>query len=322
MGRRRWEGCSGLLVAALIAMSCGAEEADILRIGTNVWPGYEPLYLARGLGFLGEDDFRLVEYSNSSEVIRNFRNGAIDAAALTLDEVLLLAQNGVGCRVVMVMDISHGGDVIIGRPGVESLEDLRGGRVGVENTALGAFVLARALEISGQTATSMDVVSATVDRHEDLFRSQAVDAVVTFEPVRSRLLAAGGSLLFDSTQIPGEIVDVLIVDPHYLEQNPEKVRKLATEWFRALAHMEEHPSDAWQRIAERLNITPDEVPASFAGLRLPNREENRRMLGAAEAEPELMRTAEYVAEIMIQKHLLSGEVEIEELFGDVSVVLR
>ena len=109
--------------------------AEPLAVGTNVWPGYEPLYLARNLGYYN-DSIRLVEYSSATEVLRAIRNKLIDVATLTLDEVLLLRQSGVDVRSVLVTDISNGGDVIVARPGIETLADLKGRKVGVESTAL------------------------------------------------------------------------------------------------------------------------------------------------------------------------------------------
>ncbi len=88
-------------VLALSLAGCGVEPAPPLRIGTNVWSGYEPLYLARELGYLDPRSVHLVEYPSASEVIRAFRNQAIEAAALTFDEVLLLTQDGFEPRVVL-----------------------------------------------------------------------------------------------------------------------------------------------------------------------------------------------------------------------------
>ncbi len=75
--------------------------ARSLSVGTNVWPGYEPLYLARSLGLYGQAPIRLVEYASATQVIRAFRNGAIDVAALTLDEVLLLRESRLDARVII-----------------------------------------------------------------------------------------------------------------------------------------------------------------------------------------------------------------------------
>ncbi len=134
----------GLLGALLLG--CTSKPEPVLRVGLNVWTGYEPLFLARDLGYIQDSRVRLVEYGSASQAMRAFQNGAIDAAALTLDEVLLLAQYGERPRVVAVLDISAGGDVLIGHPDIEQLPEIRGRRVGVEHTALGAYVLIRALQ--------------------------------------------------------------------------------------------------------------------------------------------------------------------------------
>ena len=71
------------LMLALLAVTANLSVADQpIRIGTNVWPGYEPLYLARSLQDWQQDgDIVLVEYPSSTEVIRAFRNRAIESAA-------------------------------------------------------------------------------------------------------------------------------------------------------------------------------------------------------------------------------------------------
>lgn len=120
-----------LVVWVLTAGACTERTSPPLRLGTNVWPGYEPLYLARALDYLNPSTVTLVEYLSASEVIRAFRNQTLEAAALTLDEVLLLQQHNVPVHVFLVTDISHGGDTILGNPTLARFVDLAGKRVGV-----------------------------------------------------------------------------------------------------------------------------------------------------------------------------------------------
>jgi NitT/TauT family transport system substrate-binding protein len=286
-----------------------------LRVGTNVWPGYEPLYLARDLDYLSDSEVRLVEYSSSSQVIRAFRNGAIDAAALTLDEVLRLSQDGFAPRVVLVMDISDGGDVIIGPSHCNNLNDLKQQRVGVENTALGAYILSRALTMAGMTEQDIIAVPLEANEHEGAFLAADVDAVVTFEPARSRLLKQGNKVLFDSSRIPGEIVDVLVIRDQYLNSTSTKLNYLVRQWFRALEYFQSQQHDAARRIAKRLQLTPEEVLDSYAGLRLPDQQENRRLLLAGDnAEPELLASARLLDRVMREHGLLQKSVAVEGLF--------
>ena len=63
-----------LFSAILLNIGCHKEPTALVRIGTNVWPGYEPLYLARELGYYKDLNVRLVEYPSASEVIRAFKN--------------------------------------------------------------------------------------------------------------------------------------------------------------------------------------------------------------------------------------------------------
>lgn len=123
---------------ALLLLSCGPAPEPLLRIGTNTWPGYEPLYLARSLGYYEGSPITLVELTSASEVIHALRSGTLEGAALTLDEVLTLLDDGFDLKVVLVMDFSNGGDVLLAKPGIDSTADLRGKRIAVEYTAVGA----------------------------------------------------------------------------------------------------------------------------------------------------------------------------------------
>jgi len=97
-----------LLLAATLAAAHG-EVDQWLRIGTNVWPGYEPLYIvADREDWDGGLKLRLVEYPSATEVLRAFRNKALEVAALTLDEVLMLQVNDVPVTVISVDDFGTG----------------------------------------------------------------------------------------------------------------------------------------------------------------------------------------------------------------------
>ncbi len=299
-----------LLLLALLP-ACLDPPQPALRIGTNVWPGYEPLYLARELGLLDAREARLVEYPSATEVLRGFRNRSIDVAALTFDEVMLLAQDGVECSVVLVMDFSEGGDVILGQPGITELEQLRGRRIGIEGTALGAFFLDRALQEYGIAPDEISVVDLQAHEHAHAFQRNEVDAVVTFEPVRSELLAAGAELLFDSSRIPGEIVDVLVVHDDVLEERAGAIRQVLSNWFLALERMDADPEEAARLIAPRLQLSPEAVDAAFDGLRLPDLEENRMMLCGE--HPELRENGLRLADFMLSRQLLQHPVEVADL---------
>ena len=295
------------------AIDTGASQVEPLTLGTNIWPGYEPIYLARNLGHY-DDRVRLVEYSSATEVIRALRNGLIDMGALTLDELLLLRESGVDMKVVLVTDISDGGDVVMARPEIGSLAELKGRKVAVESSALGAYVLTRALQTVNLKPSDVRVKQIEVDRHLLAYREGTADAVVTFEPVMSRLKNEGAKVLFDSSKISGEIVDVLAVRTEVLGVKNEHLRLLVDGWFKALAHLSERPDDAGRRMADRLQLTSEEVLQSYNGLKLPTLEENRVLLNESNSSS-LLASAEKLAQVMREENLLAEKPTLSGLLA-------
>lgn len=301
----------GAIAMGLALAACAPSQTTELRLGTNIWPGYEPLYLAAELGYYPDKTVDLVEFLSASEVIRAFRNESIEAAALTLDEALILLDNDIPIKVVLVTDISLGGDAILAKPGIETVGDLAGKRIGVEGTALGAYILSRALDIYDVALDTLEVVQLEVSEQEAAYRDDSVDAVVTFEPVRSKILTAGAREIFSSREIPTEIVDVIVVHESYLRQHPNQVAAVVNGWFRAIEYVVEHPDDAAARMSHRLGITPAQVLESFERMVLPTRQENERLLGGS--TPQLLQSVRRLQDVMLSKELLTGPVTVDTL---------
>ena len=301
------------LLLLFAAGGCMREPEPPLRIGTNVWIGSEPIYLARDLGYLDREAVQLVEYPSASEVSRAFRNQAIDGMIISLDELFMLAVDGLQPKVVLIVDVSHGADVVVGRSNMRNMQDLRGKRVAVESGALGAFVLSRALALNGMQATDVSMVHLESNEHPAAFNQAQVDGAVTFDPYRTQLVAAGARVLFDSSQIPGEIVDLLAVRAAVLEKNPGAVQNLLASWFKALAYLNRDPKDAAARMAVREQITGEQFLLALQGLRTPSRAENLKML--AGATPSLVVSGRQLMNLMVEAKLLRSTLDIEGLLA-------
>ena len=286
------------------------EGQSTLKVGTNVWTGYEPLYLAEALSAYGASAVQLTQYPSASDVIRAYKNKEIDAAALTLDEVLLMKSEGFDSKVVLVMDFSAGGDVIIARQGINSLKELGRNKIGAEATALGAFVLCRAAQMENLNCLDFNVANMEVNEHEDAFKSQEVAAVVTFEPVRTKLLTAGGKIIFDSRSIPGEIIDVLTVNPNVLQKQDKNLNILLTGWFKALDYLRSSRHDAVKKMSTRQHISAEEFETSLSGIHIPSHEENKDLFNGKK----LKQSAENLREILLKSNLMKNSVGISDLF--------
>lgn len=302
-------------VLGLVVASGGCRsELPPLRLATNVWPGYEPFYVARELGAVDPGRLRLVELLSASQVISALRIGSIDAAALTLDEAIRIAAEGHDIVVVQVLDTSHGADALVAKPGIDSVAALRGKRVGVEVTAVGGFLLARALETRGMVPDDVTIVPLDAEAHADSLERGDLDAVVAFEPAVSGLVAAGNRSLFDSSQIPGEILDVLVVRGERLRGRgaASDLALLGDAWQAGVAEIRRAPGEALRR-SGRLASAGFDREEAFRGVRLHSLEESRPFFEGS--PPPVLVTARRIEEFLRRRQLLGGPVDLEALVG-------
>ncbi|TSE23541.1 putative aliphatic sulfonates-binding protein [Tepidimonas sediminis] len=298
--RRRWlAGAGGLALAA--ALGGCQPPLPPLRIGSLVFPGYELLFLAREAGWLDPAQVRLIELRSNTDTLRALASGQLEGAQLTLDEVLLGRARGIRLRIVHVLDISDGADAVIARPGLRQPGQLRGRRIGVEDSAGGVILLDALLKAQRLRVEDVVKVPMTLDRSVEMLTSGAVDAVVTAEPWASRLEAQGAVRVFDSRAIPGRIVDVLALRAEVLAARAPAVQHLVDAHTRAwwLWGREPAPDQLPARLmAPRLQVPAAQVPALFRGLRLPARDEVRAMLAP---DGQISRTAGELLALMAER---------------------
>lgn len=266
-----------LLCVGLACVACHSGGDAPVRVGTNIWLGYEPFYVARQAGTL-PDEVRLVEYASASEVMGAFRRRTIDAAAVTLDEAISLAENDVTLRIGLVLDYSNGADALVARPDIARLAGLKGRAIGVESLATGAYLLGRALQRAGLSVHDVHIVPMPQDQHESAFAAGDVDAVVTFQPALARLRARGGRVLFDSRAMPGEIVDVLVYREALAHRRGDVLRALALAWFDGVGRVQRREPWAMLSMTHRQKLAPGTLDAALLLLEFQGAAQNRRAL--------------------------------------------
>jgi len=205
-------------------------------------------------------------------------------------------------RIVLVFDDSAGADMLLVRPDIVDLAGLRGRRIGVENRAVGALLLEAVLQSAGLTVADVSLTPLSVDEQLAAWRAGRVDAIVTFDPVGAQLRAEGARLLFDSRQIPYQIMDVLVVRSDALPHQGQALQRLIAGYFQALRDWRRQAPQLAPLLAPRLGLTPPDVIRTFQGLRLLDLTDNRQLLTGS--EPALERTARALAERMVARRLL------------------
>ena len=309
--RRRWLlACAAAPLAAALP---GCAQAEPLNVACHVWPGYELMFLARSLGWLTSDSVRLIETTSATRSMAALADGRVDAAALTLDEMLLLRSQGIALEAVLVFNTSAGADAVISRPDIRDPAQLRGKRIGAETTALGALMLDRLLARGGLTRQDVIVESLTPDAHLTIWRTGTLDAVVTYEPQVSHLLQLGAHRLLDSRQLPESIFDVLAVRSSVASGYGRALRALIAAHFRALDHLRHNPQDAAYRMATRLTLPGEAALQAFRGLHLPGIVQNRHLLAP---DGRLQSVAGELSALMLNSGLLPAADSLTGLCTD------
>lgn len=302
------------VLAAMCAIgltACDREPVPPIRIGTFPGPTSELIFLAQHRGWLPPADVRLVEFVNDGEVMRAFRNGSVEAAFVSLDEVLMLAQSGMDPVILFVTAESRGGDAIVAHPDVTSLADLRGRRVAVQVNSVSAYLLRRSLKIAGLDTADLQIVNLSPERHRAAFARRDVDAVVTTEPVRMQIAELGGVELFSSRALPLELMGVVIISGNYLEQHGDRASAICTAWRRAEEDVRTSPDGrAW--VATRMQLPADSLAQMLNLIRLVTPSESDTLLGPP--RPRLMATAAQIQSVLLDAGLLAQPLMLDPIF--------
>lgn len=111
----------------LAGFSAGSLLAAPLKIAYSDWPGWTALAIAEQKGFFKdagvEVELLWFEYGPSMEA---FTAGKVDAVTVTNGDALVTAAGGAKNVAVVLTDYSNGNDMIVAKPGVDSLKDLKG----------------------------------------------------------------------------------------------------------------------------------------------------------------------------------------------------
>lgn len=299
-----WLLLSTLLNGALLS-GCG--RSTTVEVPVAGWPGYEYFFLAqeKQLGKPQQLNIRALEFAEPQEIVEAYAQAKIDIAQITTVEAVdLCAKVPERCPVVvLILNESRGGDMVVVRPAIGSLAGLRGKRVGIAPSTLGPYVLSRALAREGMTLADVRVVSIPLTAAAPRLASGEIDGVALYPPFDEELIKRGLAIvLFDSSEIPGEIFDVLAVDPTFYSQNMALLGRLLRVWQAAHDLARTDPTAA-EIMGGREQITGQIFRENEAGLVYFPLAEQQRLLAP---QGPLVRSLEAVQAVQRQLGLISG----------------
>ncbi|MCB0630075.1 MAG: phosphate ABC transporter substrate-binding/OmpA family protein [Saprospiraceae bacterium] len=224
---------------------------DVIRIGVVTWGGYAGgQYFNEGFeantkSRFYEDYGLKVEFVLNDDVdnsLNAWKNGDLDLHWYTIDAFPTIV-NGLkdfNPVVVWQADWSRGGDAIVARRGIRSVEDLRGKKIAVAQLTPSHSFLLWLLDAGGLTVDDVQLVEVgnAIDA-ASAFKSQQVDAAVVWSPDDEECLkAVTGSTVLESTKSASNIIaDIFFAKEEFVRNNRDKLEKLYEGWMRGAAEI-------------------------------------------------------------------------------------
>ncbi|MEM8698738.1 MAG: putative urea ABC transporter substrate-binding protein [Pseudomonadota bacterium] len=250
------------LTAAALALSlvlpAAAEEKTEFKLAWSIYVGWMPWGYLEDSGIMDKwaekygIDVEIVQINDYVESINLYTAGQFDGVSATnMDTLSIPAGGGVDTTALIVGDFSNGNDAVILKGG-GTLADLKGKPVNLVELSVSHYLLARGLDSVGLAERDLAGVINTSDADMiAAFATDDVEAVVTWNPLVSTILEQPeATKLFDSSDIPGEIIDMMVVNTETLAANPSFGKALVGAWYEVMALMKAGDEAALTAMAE------------------------------------------------------------------------
>lgn len=180
----------------------------------------------------------VVQINDYVESINQYTAGAYDGCGMTnMDALSIPAAGGVDTTALIVGDYSNGNDGILLK-GKKALADIKGQKVNLVELSVSHYLLARALEGIKLSEKDLTLVNTSDADISSAYATPDVTAAVTWNPMLADLAAAPNTtMVFDSSSIPGEILDIMMVNTATLKDNPNFGKALVGAWFEMMGVM-------------------------------------------------------------------------------------
>lgn len=230
------------LSAALLSPTAFAK--DDFKICWSIYVGWMPWAYGAEEGIVKkwadkyDINIDVVQINDYVESINQYTAGGFDACTMTnMDALTIPAAGGVDSTALIVGDFSNGNDGVVLK-GKESLADIKGQNVNLVELSVSHYLLARGLESVGLSEADVQVVNTSDADMVAVYGTDDVTSVVTWNPLLSEITSMPDShKVFDSSQIPGEIIDMLVVNTDTLAENPKLGKALAGAWYEIMGLM-------------------------------------------------------------------------------------
>lgn len=304
-----------LVVLSVIFILCfgtfdQALASEKYQIAWSHYTGWEPWEYAKTSGILDKwakkynIEIDLVLVNDYIESINLYTTGKFDGCTMTnMDAMSIPSAGGIDSTVIIIGDFSNGNDGIVMKNG-NTVKDLKDRIINLVELSVSHYLLVRALDMNGMTEKDINLINTSDSDIISLFISDDNGAIVTWNPLLMEARnVKGANLIFDSSKIPGEIIDMLVVKT----KTPDTLKKALTgAWYETMAIMSGHGKKSKASIEEMAQSAGGTEAEFRAQLKATSMFYNAKDAASFANGDGLKKTMEYVRTFTF-KHGLYGE---------------
>jgi NitT/TauT family transport system substrate-binding protein len=265
--------------AMLGAATAGAADGTPVAIGISGWTGFAPLTLAKEAGLFAKNgvDVTIKKIPQKDRPLA-IASGDIQCAATTVETWIAWNANGVATRQVVQLDKSYGADGMVVRPGIDSVQGIKGKTVAASAPGTSPyFMLAWILHKNGMTVKDVKIVTLEPAAAAQAFIAGQNDVARTYEPYLSAVRDKPdvGRILATTLDYP-MVMDTLGCTPAFIEAHPEAVQGLVDGYFQAVDMIKAEPAKSFEIMGADVKQSGDEFKDSASYLRWQDRAANQK----------------------------------------------
>lgn len=308
-----------LLTTLLIPMN-DAFAKEKFKIAWSHYTGWEPWEYANHAGILKKwadkygIDISLTLVNDYVESINQYTAGQYDGCVMTnMDALTIPSVGGIDSTALIIGDYSNGNDGI-GTKGEGSVTEFTGKEVMLVQYSVSHYLLARAIDLAGKTEKEIGMKLVNVSDAEiaSLFASNPKAIAVTWNPPLMTIREAGAKIIFDSSKIPGEILDLMVVRTNA----PDSLKKALTgAWYETMRIMSGKGKAADESIAYMAKIAGNTEQSFLSQLKTTAMYYNAKDAADFAKSEKLKKTMEYVRTFTFEHGLFGQNASSKDFIG-------
>jgi len=291
--------------------------AEPLKIGYSDWPGWVAWQVAIEKGWFKEAGvdvkFDWFDYAASMNA---FTAGKIDAVTVTNGDALVTGAGGAKNVMIIVTDYSNGNDMIVGKPGIKSLKDLKGKKIGLETGLVEHLLLLNGLKKAGLKETDVTIVNTPTNETPQALASGDLAAIGAWQPNSGEAMkrVPGAKPIYTSADEPGLIYDVLTVSPASLSTRKADWAKVVKVWDKVVTYINDPKTqpDAVKIMAARVGIKPETYLPLLKGTKLLTVEEGKAIMVKADGFKSLYGSTKIVDDFNVKSGIYKAPQDLNK----------